>query len=244
MPGVITTTEGSRTPVAGEQLGEKAHHHLAVLEHVRHPRGHAQVVLEHVELAPVGAHHVDPGDVRVDVAGDVDALHLGPVLRVAEDLLGRDDARAHDALPVVDVVKEAVQRLDALAQPRLERAPLRRRQDARDDVKGDEALGAPVVAVDGKGDADAVERQVGLGALRGERLRALRLEPGVEATVVRAHAAFRAHLVVDGGRLGLGHAHGAIMAKRRPSGVLVRHWRAQLRGMPQIGSRERNPGAA
>ena len=69
-PGVSTTTVGSLTPagataaqrlqqqvrvvrhrrhaVQAEQLREQPHHHLAVLEHVAHAAGHAQVVLEHV----------------------------------------------------------------------------------------------------------------------------------------------------------------------------------------------------
>jgi len=64
--------------------------------------------------------------VGVDVAGDVDALHLGPILRVAENLFG-GSPRTDDALPVVDVVDEAVERLHALAQARLQPLPFRRR---------------------------------------------------------------------------------------------------------------------
>ena len=40
-----------RDAIAREEIGKEPHHHLAVLEHVRHARRHAQVVLEHVELA-------------------------------------------------------------------------------------------------------------------------------------------------------------------------------------------------
>ena len=114
------------------------------------PLGHAQVVLEHVVAAAAvgvgGAHDVDAGDVRVDAAGHLDALHLGAVLRVAEHLLGRDDARLQDLLAVVDVVEEAVQRRDPLAQPPLQLAPLVRRDDARDQVERDQPLGAASAA--------------------------------------------------------------------------------------------------
>ena len=83
-----------RDPMLAEQLGEEPHHHLAVLEHVADAARHAQVVLEDVVAAGAvgvgGADDVDPGDVRIDVAGDVDALHLGPVLGVAEHLVGRE----------------------------------------------------------------------------------------------------------------------------------------------------------
>jgi len=74
---------------------------------------------------------------------------------------------------VVDVVQEHVQRANALAQPGLELAPLFRRDDARDDVERDQPLGASRLAVDGEGDADAPEHEVGLGALVGHGLRAL-----------------------------------------------------------------------
>ncbi len=73
-----------------EQLRKEPHHHLAVLEHVRHARRHAQVVFEHVVLAAIGAHDVDAGDVGIDAAGHVDADHLAPVLRIAEHALRRE----------------------------------------------------------------------------------------------------------------------------------------------------------
>jgi hypothetical protein len=80
-----------RDAVLAEELGEQPHHHLAVFQHVAHAAGHAQVVLEHVVLAlalRIGrAHDVDAADVRVDVAGNVHAHHLGAELRVLEDLL-------------------------------------------------------------------------------------------------------------------------------------------------------------
>jgi hypothetical protein len=46
--------------------------------------------------------------------------------------------------------------------------------DARDDVEGDQALGAGIVAIDGEGDADAAEDQVGLGTFAGDGLGRLR----------------------------------------------------------------------
>ncbi len=180
-----------RDAVAHEKLGEQPHHHLAVLEHVRDAAGHAQVVLEHVELAGACAHDVDAGDVRVDVARHVDTVHLGPVLRVAEDLVGRNAARAHDLLVVVDVVDVAVQRAHALAQAGLELAPFGRRDDARDDIERNQPLGAAalfvLLAVDRKGDADAAEDEVGLRALVAHRVGALLGQPALEFAVVLAH---------------------------------------------------------
>jgi hypothetical protein len=52
--------------------------------------------------------------------------------------------------------------------------PIRPWDDARDDVEGDQALGAGIVAIDGEGDADAAEDQVGLGTFAGDGLGRLR----------------------------------------------------------------------
>jgi hypothetical protein len=67
-------------------------------------------------------------------------------------------AGLEDLLLVVDVVEEGVERLHPLPQAGLQRLPLGRRDDARDDVEGDQALGAGLLAVDREGDADAVKR--------------------------------------------------------------------------------------
>jgi len=61
---------------------------------------------------------------------------------------------------MIDVVQEAVQGADALLQPLRQPVPFLLRQDARNGVERDQALGARRVAVDGEGDADAVEEQV------------------------------------------------------------------------------------
>ena len=99
-----------------EELGKEPHHHPAVFEHVGHAGGDAEIVLEHVILAFVGADDIHARDVRIDVAGNVHPVHLLAVLVVAEHALARDDARGEDLLVVIDVVQECVQRADALAQ--------------------------------------------------------------------------------------------------------------------------------
>ena len=62
-----------------------------------------------------------------------------------------------DLAPAVDVVEEEVERLDALLEPAVQPLPFVRRQDAREHVEGDQALGRVGVAIDGEGDADAAE---------------------------------------------------------------------------------------
>ena len=87
---------------------------------------------------------------------------------VAEHALARDDAGREDRLVVVDVVQERVQRVHALAQAAIEHLPLVGRNDARNDVERNQALGAGLLAVDREGDADAMERALGLLALLGD----------------------------------------------------------------------------
>ncbi len=157
--------------------------------------------------------------------GDLDALHLGAVLRVAEHLVGGDDAGLQDLLAVVDVVDEAIQRRDALAQPPLDLAPLVGRDDARDQVERDQPLGAAVGAavvlgaVDRERDADAAKDHLGFLAPRPHHLRRLFLQPAVVAAVVLAHRAVRVvHLVeAEGHRVSLREG-----SKVRASGFALR----------------------
>ena len=65
-----------------EQFGDQLEHHLAVFEHVRHPRRGAGIVFEHIEFMRAGADKVDPGDVRPDAAGRLAAHHLEAIARV------------------------------------------------------------------------------------------------------------------------------------------------------------------
>ena len=181
----------------GEQFREEPHHHLAVLEHVRHAGRHAQVVLEHVVLALARAHDVDAGDVRVDAARHVHPLHLAAVLLVAEDAIPRHDAGGKDLLVVIDVVKERVQRVDALTQAAIEHLPFVGRNDARNDVERNQALGACVFAINRKRDSDAMERTLGLFPLLSDPSRGRPGEPARESLVVRPDAAPRGlHFVV------------------------------------------------
>ena len=187
--------------VAREQVGKEPHHHLAVLEQVAHPRGHAQVVLEHVVLAlavgACGAHQVDAGDHRVQAAGHVHAFHFGAELGVVEHLLGGDAPGAQDLLAVVDVGEEGVECAHALAQADLERRPFGAGNDARQQVEGDQALLAAFLTIDIEGDADAMEGDVGLLALARDVLSRRLFEPVGVGPVVRAHRAVSGvHFVV------------------------------------------------
>jgi hypothetical protein len=140
---------------------------------VRDAGGDAEVVFEHAEFAGAVTHDVDAGDVGVDAPGYVDALHLRAVLRVAENLFSGDYARLENLLVVVNVVNEGVEGADALLEAALEPDPFFEGQDAPHDVERDKALGAFVLAVHGEGDADAMEKGVGLRALLCQSFRGL-----------------------------------------------------------------------
>ena len=203
----VRVVRDRRDAVRTEQFGEQPHHHLAVLEHVAHTAGHAQVVLEHVVAAAAvgvaGTHDVDAGDVRVDAAGHVDAAHLAAVLRVVQHLLLRHDAGVEDALLVVDVVDEVIQRGHALRQPLLHLRPLVFRDDARNQVEGNQPLGSGAVlvlrAVHGEGDADAAKDHLGLGAAVPHQVVRLLAQPALVAAVVLTDLfAFGQHFVEAG----------------------------------------------
>jgi hypothetical protein len=185
-----------RHAVLAEQFGEQPHHHLAVFQHIAHAAGHAQVVFEHVVLALAlgirSAHDIDAADVRINAVGHVHPHHFGAELGIALDLLARHHAGLEDLLVVVDVMDEAVQRRDPLHQAFFHAAPLVRGNDARDQVKGDQALGARAVlvlgAIDGKRDADTAEDHLGLVAARAHHGVRLAGEPLRIGLVVRPHA--------------------------------------------------------
>jgi hypothetical protein len=187
-----------RDLVLGEQFGEEAHHHLAVFEHVRHTGRHAQVVFEDVELALAGADDIDAGDVRVDVARQIDAHHFRTELGVIQHLLGRNLARLENFLIVIDVVQEHVERLDALTQPGTQGFPFGGRNDARNDVERNQPLLARFLAIHGEGDADPVKGQIGLGPLALDALGWRRLEPVFVSLVMRTDATVGViHLVIE-----------------------------------------------
>ena len=181
-----------RHAVGIEQLGKQPHHHLAVFQHVAHTAGHAQVVLQHVVLAIAlrigGAHDVNTRDVRINLVRHIDADHLGAELGVVLNLLARHNARLDDLLVVVNVVDESVERRDALHQPFLHAGPLVRGNDAGNQVKRNQPLGASarlvLFTIDGKGNAHASKDHFGLFAPFGHHVARLARQPGVVDFVV------------------------------------------------------------
>jgi hypothetical protein len=112
------------------------------------------------------------------------------------DQLARDDAVVEDFGVGVDVAQEEIERGDALGEAALDAVPLLRRDEARQQVVGKDALGALVAAVDGEGDALGEKREVG-GLLAALQFLGGQAGQGFgQRAVVRAHLAVGlAHLV-------------------------------------------------
>ena len=153
-----------------EQVGKGAQHHVAVLDDVADPRRGAGIVFEHEKGAVFVAHDVGAADVDIGLVRQVDAAHVGPVVRVAEDQVGRDDAVRQHVLVVVDVVEQQVDRGDALDDAAFEMAPFRGRQHPRQHVERQDAVDRLGVGIDRKGDAEIVELGIGGGGAFLERL--------------------------------------------------------------------------
>ncbi|MCY1531590.1 hypothetical protein D9M68_668200 [compost metagenome] len=186
-----------------EQFGEQPHHHLAVFQHVADAAGGAQVVLQHVVGAIAVAHQVDAGDMGIDVAVQVQALHGDLVALIGQQLLGGDDPGLDDPLVMVEVGEEQVQRLDALDAALLHHPPFAHGNGTGNGVERDQALGALLVAIEGEGDTGTVEQQVGITPSLGQQLRWRVRQPACEFPVVRTAFATRVvHLVIKGA----GHA--------------------------------------
>ena len=191
----VRVVHDRRDLVLRKQIGKQPHHHLAVFQHVRHAGGHAQIVFEHVVHAVAlrigGTHDVDARNVCVDVVGHIDLHHFGAQLRIVHDQVTRNQARAEDVLVVVHVVNEAIECRHALCQPLLHAHPFVRRNDARNQIEGNQALGARAVfvlgAVDRKRNAHAAENHFGFCSARLHRALWLPRQPLRIALVMCAH---------------------------------------------------------
>jgi len=151
-----------REEISSDKAGEDPLGDRPVREHVRHTAGHPQVVFENDEAAVLETHQVGARDRYIDIAVDADAAHLAAVVAAAVDQFARDDALGEDASFVVDVLEKEVDGDQALRQAALQRVPLARRHNPRQQVKREDPLGALLVAVDREGDALGQKGAIGL----------------------------------------------------------------------------------
>ena len=134
----------------------------------------------------------------INVAVQVQADHGLLITLVAQHLVGRNDPGLDDALVMVDVGKEHVQRLDALDAAAFDHAPFTGGDAAGDDVEGNQAFGVLFVAIQGEGDPRAMEQQIGFAATLGQQFRRRIGQPAGEILIVRtAHAVCVIHFIEE-----------------------------------------------
>ena len=101
---------------------------------------------------------------NVDVARDIKVHELAAKMFGAEDERSGDDFILQDFLAVIEIMEKKIQRGDTLDEAGFEFGPFATWNNARDEVEGENALGALGIVVDGERDAAAQERQVHGGA--------------------------------------------------------------------------------
>ena len=92
-------------------------------------------------------------------------------------------------LRMIDVMNEHIERLHPLGEPLLQLRPLVRGNNARDDIEGNQAFSAGIVAIHREGNADPAKDQIGLNALARNRLGGLFRQPVFKFTIMRPHIA-------------------------------------------------------
>ena len=140
-----------------EEIREGPLHRHAILEQVGDAGGAAAIVLEHVIGALPVAHEIAAANVDIDVLRRREAHHLGPEMLRAFHVLARDLALLDDALAVVNILEEEIQRQHALLEAGFQLGPFGSRDDPRHQVEGENTLRALFVGIDSKGNALAQE---------------------------------------------------------------------------------------
>ena len=126
---------------------------------------------------------------NVDIAGHVHALHFGTKKRIAQQVRLGHHARTNNILRMIDVIQEEVESLHPLHQPGRQARPFVGGQHPRNDVEGNQALRAGVVAVHVECDPHAAKDQVRLFAFAGEDSLVGVAQPFVDVAVRGAHRA-------------------------------------------------------
>ena len=152
---------------AGHEVRKGAQHEMPVLDDVGDAGGRAGIILEHAEIAEFVADDVDAADMHIGAVRDREILHLRPVIGVAIDQFGGDDAVFHDMAGAVNVAQEEVEGGDALDAGALQQIPFAGGDDARDTVERQDAVDRGGVRIDREGDAEIDQlgfRRRGAGA--------------------------------------------------------------------------------
>ena len=108
---------------------------MPILDHIGDAGRGPGIVLQHPEVAVLVADDVDAADMDIGPEADREAFHLGPVIGVAEDQLGRNNSVADDAAFMIDIMQEAVNGGDSLLHAGLKLPPFGRGDDPRNTIE-------------------------------------------------------------------------------------------------------------
>ena len=119
----------STGPTRGfENLMKSSFHDPAIFQHVRDPRGTAQIILENINLSIAVAHQVSAGDVAPHPLRRIEPDAGFPEGAGGADQRLRQDFVFEDFLFVINVVDKKIQRIDALLEPFFDSSPIPRRR--------------------------------------------------------------------------------------------------------------------
>ena len=149
-----------RNAVIPEHRRKNALQNLAVRQHVRHAARHTQVIFQHRKATIRQPHQIRPADAHVRVPRHIQPAHLSPKMLAAVNQLARHNPFGQNPPFVINVPQEQIQRRQPLRQPFFDLRPLMRGNDARNQVVGENPLGAFLAPVHREGDAFLQKRQV------------------------------------------------------------------------------------
>ena len=144
-----------------EYFWKYAFENFPIFEHIRHARRTAQVVFEDVKLPVCIAHEVNAGNVTPHISGGREAdTGFEKFFGCVDDVAG-NDAVFEDFLIGVNVADKEVEGLDALFEALFDIGPIGMRNDARDDVEGENFFNAGFAAIHVERDAHVHQGQFG-----------------------------------------------------------------------------------
>ena len=142
-----------------EQLRKGPLHDAPVGEHVAHAGRDAQIVFEDDEFAVVQAQKIAAHDGDINIARNLQAAHLAAIVLAAVDKLARNNAIAENLGVEVNVAQEEIECRNALYEAALNAIPFRGRDQAGQQVVGEDALSSLFAPVHRKSDSLGQKRE-------------------------------------------------------------------------------------
>jgi len=165
-----------------KKIGEGTPHGTAIFQNVGYTGRTTGIVFQHEVSALVVTDEICATNMHIDITRHVNAHDFPSEIFCPENVRRWDDAVFKDFLLMVNILQKQIEGNNPLFEPPFEKVPFRGRNDSRNKIKGHDALGSKVIAVNGEGDSCPHERQVNgllltVILVRVERLKALKKNP-------------------------------------------------------------------